>query len=250
MNSSLYQAAAGMKATARWQEVISENLASSVIPGFKRQTLSFSAVQAGLMAPSSTGTRGGDRHFAMPNSTLSTNFAFGEIRPGDPDDLAIDGPGFFEVQLPNGTKAYTRDGEFRRNAQGQLVSKQGFPVQGTAGSIQLDPNNRAPVAIAPTGEISQGGLPVGTIRVVDFADYRRLSGLGGGLFGVFDPGVTPTPVPRISVQQGFVEAANTSTVAEMSDLLYSVRLFEANQKIVQSQDERLGKLIADIGNPN
>lgn len=250
MNPSLYQAAAGMKATARWQEVIAENLASSAIPGFKRQTLSFSAVQAGLMPPSASGPGGGERRFALPNSTVSTNFSFGEIRPGDPDDVAIDGPGFFEVQLPNGTKGYTRDGEFRRNPQGQLVSKEGFPVIGTSGPIQLNSADTTPISISPSGEVSQSGVRAGALRVVDFPDYRQLSGLGGGLYAMYDPNVTPTEVPRVSVQQGFVESANTSTVHEMSELLYSVRLFEANQKIVQSQDERLGRLIADIGSPN
>lgn len=250
MNASLYQAAAGMKATARWQEVISENLASSAIPGFKRQTLSFSAVQAGVMAGPSTSTQGGDRRFAIPNSSVSTNFAFGEIQPGEPDDVAIEGRGFFEVLLPNGTKAYTRDGEFRRTPQGQLVSKQGFPVQGNGGPIQFIAGNRDPVTISPNGEISQGATRVGALRVVDFPDYGRLSSLGGGLYGLYDPNVTPEPVPKVVVHQGFVESSNTSAVTEMSDLLYSVRLFEANQKIVQSQDERLGRLINDIGNPN
>ena len=250
MNVSLYQAAAGMKATARWQEVIAENLSSSFIPGFKRQNLSFGAVEAGLMGSRSM-LNGASQHFALPNSTASTDFEPGELKPtGVPTDLAIEGRGFFEVQLPNGAKAYTRAGEFHPNAQGQLVTPQGYAVQGSAGAIQLDPNNASPVTVSASGEVSQGGNLHGTIKVMDFADYNRLENFGGGYFRSSDPTSLPTTATKASLHQGYLESANTSTVSEMAGLLASVRLFEANQKVIQSQDERMARLITDVGNPN
>jgi flagellar basal body rod protein FlgG len=240
-----------MKATARWQEAIAENLSSSSIPGFKRQNLTFGAVEAGLMGSRTTGINGASRHFSLPKSTASTDFQPGELKPtGVPTDLAIEGRGFFEVQLPNGARAYTRAGEFHANAQGQLVTQQGYPVQGLAGAIQMDATNASPVTVSASGEVSQGGNSRGTVKIMDFADYNRLEGLGGGYFRSPDPKVLPKPATSVSLHQGFLESANTSTVAEMASLLASVRLFEANQKVILSQDERLARLIADVGSPS
>ena len=144
MNISLYQAAAAMNANARWQEVISENLASSSIPGFKRQNLSFDAIQAGLM-PQGAGAQ--KLNFLLPRGQTSTSFTPGELKyTGAKTDVAIEGAGFFEVQQPNGASAYTRDGEFQINAQGQLTTKQGQLVLGDSGPIQLDRNNPAPLS--------------------------------------------------------------------------------------------------------
>ena len=251
MNVGLYQAAAGMKATSQWQEMVAENLSSSSIPGFKKQNLSFGAVAAGLMAPNATSMGSLDPHFSLANGTTSTDFQPGDIKPtGVATDLAIEGRGFFEVQLPNGNKAYTRDGEFHPNAQGQLVTKQGYLVQGTAGAIQLDANNASPVTISATGEVSQGGNLRGTLKATDFNDYDRLSGMGGGYFLASDPTLVPTPATKATFMQGYLESSNTSTVAEMVNLISSSRMFEANQKVVQSEDERMARLIADVGNPN
>jgi flagellar basal body rod protein FlgG len=250
MNVGLYQAAAGMKATAQWQEMVAENLSSSFIPGYKKQTLAFGAVEAGLMGPSSTTINGASRKFALTHGTQSTDFQSGDLKPtGVATDLAIEGPGFFEVQLPNGAKAYTRDGEFHPNAQGQLVTKQGHIVQGLAGPIQLDPNHATPVTISASGDVSQGGNVLGTVKVMEFNNYNRLEGLGGGLFQATDPALVSSLSSKVSLHQGYLESANTSTVAEMANLITSSRMFEANQKVIQSEDERMAKLIADVGNP-
>src|SRR6185503_104226 len=99
MNVSLYQAAAAMNATSRWQEMISDNLADSSVPGARKQDISFAAVEAGL--PSSRLGMNGDR-FVIPAARPALNFQQGEINPtGIVTDFAIDGPGFFQVQMPN-----------------------------------------------------------------------------------------------------------------------------------------------------
>lgn len=247
MNVSLYQAAAGMKATARWQELIAENLASSAVPGFKRQHLSFSAIQAGLMGSSATDPA---RRFALPTLGATTDFRAGEIKPGAPTDLALQGPGFFEVTLPTGARAYTRDGEFHFNPQGQLVSKHGYLVAGTEGPLQVDPENAAPLSVSPSGDVAQGEELRGALKLVNFNDPTRLTAIGGGLFLAADPALRALPASGCTVRQGYLEASNASTVSEMADLITSSRLFEANQKIIQAQDERLARLIAEVGNPN
>src|SRR5688572_22086111 len=113
MNVSLYQAASALSAMDRWQETIAENLASSSVPGFKKQDFSFAAVQAGLHGAHGSSTSGATHAVQMSGGQASTNFQPGEFRVTNvKTDVAIDGRGFFEVQLPNGSAAYTRDGEF------------------------------------------------------------------------------------------------------------------------------------------
>jgi len=248
MNVSLYQAAAAMNANARWQEVLAENLAASSIPGSRKQDITFSAVSAGA-ATGPAGFNGGG--FVMPKSTTSVNFQPGTLRPsGLPTDLAIEGPGFLEVQLPNGTHAFTRDGELQLNAQGQLVTKQGYPVMSDSGPLQLDPANSMPISVASTGEVSQGGAVKGRIKLVEFSQPSQLKPIGGGCFLTGDPLMQATPAQTSQLRQGFLEGSNSSPTTEMASLITAMRMFEANQKVMQTQDDRMGRVIADLGNPS
>jgi flagellar basal-body rod protein FlgF len=245
MNVSLYQAAAAMNANARWQELITENLAAGSVPGFRKREISFSSVEAGL-DPTATNVNG--TSYTIPAATTGINFLQGETRStGNPMDFAIEGPGFFDVKLPNGSHAYTRDGEFHPNATGQLVTKQGYPLLGDEGPVQLDPNSSAPVVVSPTGEVSQGDQLRGRIHLVEFNQPQGLNPVGDGFFLADRPGVVPATATQSSLRQGFLEGSNTSPTAEMASMLTAMRLFEANQKVLQAQDDRMGKVIADLG---
>ena len=237
-----------MSANARWQEVISENLASASIPGFKKQDMSFDAVQSGIMSQASPDGR---VQYSIPRASSSTNFSQGSFREtGVNTDVAIDGKGFFEVQMPSGASVYTRDGEFHVNSSGQLVTKQGFAVIGDGGPIQIDTKAGGPISISATGEISQGADVRGKLKVVDFNKPERLTQVSGGQFANNDPAVQPVEVPMTSVRAGFLESANTSAVNEMSNLIGVMRSFEANQKLMQIHSDRMGKTISELGNPN
>jgi flagellar basal-body rod protein FlgF len=249
MNVSLYHAASALNANDRWQELIAEKLASSSIPGFRKQDISFAAVQAGYLAP---GELSGSHapQSTLPAGRVATSFRPGELRyTGLVTDLALEGPGFFEVQLPNGTIGYTRDGEFHISAQGQLVTKQGHPVLSDGGPIQIDMDNPAPISIAPGGEVSQGSDVKGRIRVTEFEDEQRLTQISGGLFLAQDPAADGRPALNSTVRQGWLESANTTAVAEMANLITAMRAFEANQKVIQVQDDRMTKTIHEMGNP-
>jgi flagellar basal body rod protein FlgG len=250
MNVSLYQGASALQAMDRWQETIAENLASSSTPGFRKQDITFAAVEAGLAAGGTAPGLKGTRPVLMPSASGSTNFQPGPMRmTGVKTDVAIDGKGFFEVQLPNGGSAYTRDGEFHLNAQDQLVTKDGFPVQGEAGAIQLDLNNHAELSISATGDVSQGAELKGRLKLTEFTDTRLLTRVSGSYFTarIGDAGV---PSAQSGVRQGSLEMANTSTVAEMANLMTAMRTFEASQKMVQINDERVGRTISELGNVN
>src|ERR1051325_1035431 len=239
-----------MNASTRWQEVIADNLAAGQIPGFKKQELSFSSVQAGFMPGAAGASRSTSQRITMPQAGASTNFQPGELRPtGVATDMAIEGGGFFEVQMPGGTQGYTRDGEFHLNAQGQLVTKQGLLVMSETGPVQVDPNNAAPLTVAPNGELSQAGVVKGKLKLIEFSDPAALTSAGTGLFISANPAVPPYAAQAANVRQGFLENANTTAMIEMSNLISAMRLYEANQKVIQTQDERMGRLISEVANP-
>ena len=248
MNVSLYQAAAGLSASARWQELISENLAASSVPGYKKQDLSFDAIQGGTISQGGVGTNSLS-HYLLASPTASINFQQGEVKStGVPTDVAIEGNGFFAVQLPGGETGYTRDGEFHINAQGQLVNKSGSLVLGDSGPIQFDANNPAPITISSTGEVSQGTDLKGKLKLVGFNDVQLLTPTGQNCFLAKNPKLLPDDATSTSkLRQGFVETANSSPVVEMAHLITAMRNFESNQRVIQMQDDRMGRTIAEFG---
>ncbi len=232
----------------RWQETIAENLAASSVPGFKKQEFSFAAIQAGLRAGPASAASGASRNVLMTAGDASTNFQPGEFRvTGVTTDLAVDGKGFFEVQLPNGSTAFTRDGEFHLNAQGQLVTKEGHAVLGDGGPIQIDLNNHAELSISATGEVSQGADLKGRIRLTEFGNPKLLNRLSGGYFMADNLNAGAAPSTASTLRQGTLEAANTSVVMEMANLMTAMRTFEANQRMAQIHDDRIAKSINDLG---
>ncbi len=243
MNVSLYQAAAAMNAQSRWQEIITENLASGNVPGYRKQDVSFNSIAAGAMPINGVN----NAQYVIPKAVSAVSLQQGALKPtGDSLDFGLEGPGFFEVQMPNGQMAYTRDGEFQLNAQGQLVTKQGYAVQGDSGPIQFDLNNSEPITVSATGEISQGEDMKGRLRVAEFNEPKLLTSAGGGLFLANDPNLQTSKSLTSQVRQGYLEGANTSATLEMASLLTAMRMFEANQKVLQSQDERMGKTITEL----
>lgn len=244
MDVSLYSAAAAMNATERWQDLIADNLSTANIPGSRQREASFSAVQAGVAAAN------GER-FVVPFAGSSINFSQGELRAtGNHMDFAVDGKGFIAIQLPDGSKAYTRDGEFKLNSQGQLVTKQGHPVAGESGPLQFDPNNSAPITVSADGEVSQGSEIKGKISLVEFARPQQLTLLGNGLFRNDVPDMLPLPAGETKIRQGFIETANTSPTLAMASMITAMRMFESNEKVMQMQNDRMGKTISDLSGAN
>ncbi|HZL14174.1 MAG TPA: flagellar hook-basal body protein [Verrucomicrobiae bacterium] len=245
MDVSLYQAAAAMNATARWQDLISENLAAASIPGARKQEISFSDVQAGMASNNSGAANASDY---IPSVKTVTNFQTGELCPtGNSMDFALEGPGFFTVQLPNGQHAYTRGGEFQLNAKGQLVNQEGYPVLGSGGSLQFNPNSSDAISVSATGDVSQGTETKGKLQITEFQHPENLTPLGPGFFRPDGPDAQPTAAVSTQVRQGFIEAANMSPTTEMASLITAMRMFESNQKVLQMQSDRMSRVITDLG---
>jgi flagellar basal body rod protein FlgG len=250
VNVSLFQAGAALDANSRWQEVIAENMAAGGIPGYKKQQLALSSLQAGFMP---TGPMAGSKTpamFTIPKATTSTNFSPGSMQAtGVPTDVAIEGKGFFEVQLPGGTTGYTRDGQFAINSKGELTTKEGYPVIGQSGPIQLNPRDASPISISAKGDISQGTSAKGKLALAEFAQPDALTQISPSYFTAANP-AAQSQASTSTVRQGYLEASNSSTVMEMASLMTAMRGFEANQHVIQIQDDRLGKTISEIGTPS
>lgn len=236
-----------MNATEKWQDLIADNLAGASTPGSRRNEISFSDVQAGM--PDATFGTGGTG-FMMPAASSTVDFSQGELQPtGNPMDFALQGTGFFAAKTPDGRQVYTRDGQFRLNALGQLVTKQGYVVQGGGGPITIDRTNNRPLTISPTGQVSQGPDVKGKLQPMEFPKSQPLTAIGGGYFEMNVPGVLPTPAANTTIQQGYIEASNASPTMEMASLITAMRMFETNQKVMQITDDRLTKVVNDLGTP-
>jgi flagellar basal body rod protein FlgG len=244
MDVSLYSSAAAMNATERWQDLVADNLSSASIPGARQQEISFSAVQAGAASGAAGANAGG---YVIPFAGSATNFKQGEMKTtGGNLDMALEGPGFFTVQMPGGSKAYTRDGEFCLNSQGQLTTKRGYPLLSDSGPITFDPNKTAPITVSADGQVSQGPDVKGKITLTEFGNPNALTASNGGYFRADSEAAQPKAAATTNVRQGFVEESNTSPTLAMASLLTSMRMFESNQKVMTMQSDRMSKAITEL----
>jgi|TARA_B100001964_G_scaffold223803_1_gene270084 flagellar basal-body rod protein FlgG len=262
MNVSLYQAATAMDASSRWQEAVSENLAELSRPGFKRNEISFSSMVAGKMEKpletvlKTTDINGNEvetaileeKPFQLPKPKLSTNFEQGPIQQTqNKSDIALVGSGFLRVKDQQGNNLYTRDGELKLLPTGELVTKEGYST-----GLQLnDPNRLADLVINKGGGASQGGEAVGQLEVVAFNDALSLKRISGAYYRADDPNdqgtlvenLTPDDEGYTNVEHGFLEQSNSTSLSEMTNLIRSLRHFEANQQVIRAHDQRLGQAI-------
>lgn len=169
---------------------------------------------------------------------------------GAPLDVAISGPAFFTIATANGIR-YTRDGNFSVNAQSQLVTANGDLVLSQSGPITM-PTGR--VHIQPSGEIdvfdpnapTQGPLPVATLRLTEFQNLNGLRPEGSNLF--VDSGVaSPQTATQSSVSQGYLETSNANVITSMVGLITSQQWFDANAKMMQTQDTMNSEAITSVG---
>lgn len=239
-----------MRALDRWQEAITDNLSSGTVNGYKRKEVNFESAPGGAAA-NQIGQPGDPASMVFPRPGLATDFSSGQIKPtAHETDLAIQGKGFFQVELPDGTLAYTRDGEFKWDTQGQLVTKEGYLVMGQGGPIQRDPNNPAPMVVATNGDVSQGNQKLGQLNIVEFNDPQLLDRLSGSYYSADSAGIQSQVAEDSRLRQGYLETSNASSIKEMVNMMTAMRLFEANQKVIQSNDQRMSRTITSLGNPH
>ena len=256
MNISIQQAASSIKAYEQWHETIASNLSAATIPGFKANQFSMLAEEVSKQSQEALNQPGSImQSYQMPKGSTHLDFSPGPLKNTEtPTDLAISGDGFFEIELEGGELGYTRDGEFHINDQGELVTKQGYPVLGdTGGPIIFQDTTGLNFTISRTGQISENDTFSGqSLRIVNIGDTRQMSHAGGGIFKVRDPNaaeINPVNEDEVNVHQFHLEQSNVSTIHEMTRMIQAMRSNEVNHRIIQHHDQRLGKTIAELGQP-
>jgi flagellar basal-body rod protein FlgF len=220
--------------------IISNNLANVGTVGFKRQlpvspSFDQQLVQSGGI-PASGNT--------AAILTAYTDRSAGTLtHTGNPLDLAIEGDAYFVVDTGL-QEAYTRQGTFRLDANGQIVTANGQRVETTDGDVRL--TSPAP-SIDAQGNIRDNGAVVGQLKIVTVNNPQTLLDTGGGLYTATDSTVA-VQSETARVRQGYTEAANVVTMNEMIKMIETVRHFEASQKMLQGYDSMLDKAITDLGN--
>ena len=249
MNVGVYQGAAALSALERWQQTISQNIASSSVAGFKKDETSFASVLGEIERIGDEGRLGKEVRGVMPGVVNEISMKPGELgATGSELDFAIQGGGFFQIQRPNGELGYTRDGSFKLSTDRTLVTKQGFTVMGDGGPLTLKAGG-GKIAINGDGTLMQGDTPIGKIGVFEFENPKTLQRVGEGLLASTNPNVQPQAVERPNVLSGFLERSNVSPLLEMINLVTVARAYEVSQKMIRSHDENTGKAIESLGTP-
>jgi len=249
MNIGLYQSAASLSALERWQDAVAQNITSSQATAYRKRTVNFSAERAGEILADPHARAGEDAGMPslFPQVHSGITFLTGETQPTRRElDGAIQGGGFFEIGRPDGTRVYTRSGEFRLRADRTIVTAAGDEVLNESGSpIALLPNG-APVVINQDGTLFQGEVPLGRIAVREFADTSQLTPIAGGYFTA-PPDARPPMVEKPELLQGYLEGSNVTPLREMVDLVLISRAYEANQKIITTVDQQIQKTLDALG---
>lgn len=254
MLRSLFIAATGMEAQKLNIDVIANNLANVNTVGFKKSRADFQELfYQDIKTPGATSAEGsevpsgiqmglGVRPVAVQKIFLQGDFA----NTGNSLDLVIEGDGFFQIMMPDGTIGYTRSGAFKLDSEGRIVNSDGYPLEP---SITI-PTDTLNITVGSDGKITvlQAGSStpseIGQIELARFINPGGLKSIGRNLFiptaSSGDPLLgTPGTEGFGTINQGFVELSNVNIVEEMVNMIISQRAYEVNSKAIQTSDEML-----------
>ena len=257
MIRSLWIARTGLDAQQTSMDVIANNLANVSTNGFKRARPIFEDLlyqtlrQPGAQSSQSTKIPSGLQLGVgvRPVSTARIHVQGALQRTGNDLDVAIDDTGFLEILLPDGTTAYTRDGSFHKDDQGQIVTSSGYPLQP---SITI-PSNTTSLTISKDGVVSvtQAGstasTQIGTLQLATFINVGGLLSVGENLFLETASSGAPTPnTPGLNgagiLNQHYVEASNVNVAEELVSMIQTQRAYELNSKAISTSDQMLARL--------
>lgn len=236
MSSTAYIALSAQSALQQRMTVVANNIANASTPGFKAQSMIFAEYLAKTSGPEPVS-------FVRTLGTVRDTMQGALNWTRNALDLALQGEGYFKIDTPNGI-AYTRNGQFQLDTRGQIVTSQGYPVLGQGDAPIVIPQNAGSIAIAADGSISTLQGQAGRVAVVTFDRPQDLIPSAAGLY-VTDE--TPAPTAKGTVVQGAVEGANVNPIVEMTRLLDISRSYTSAQNLIDSEDQRIGNAINQLG---
>jgi flagellar basal-body rod protein FlgG len=253
----MWSAASGMHAQQMQIDTIANNLANVNTNGFKRSRAEFQdLLYQTILAPgssSSSTTRapaGIQLGLGARPSSVKKLFSQGDFKKTDnPLDLIVQGQGFFKVLQPDGTTAYTRDGAFTADRDGQLVNAQGYlldpPITLPPDTLTISVGNDGTVSVTQPGQ--NAAVEIGQVELANFVNPSGLLSLGGNLYqqteGSGDPlDGTPGLDGLGTIGQGFLEISNVSIVTELVDMITAQRAYELNSRAVRVADEMMEQI--------
>ena len=248
-------AASGALAYEKRLQIISNNLANANTVGYKMDHGQFQSIDPADLPASSTLT-GPEMNTSLAQSfwfefNSYTDFTHGSLKNTANDfDLALIGKGFFCVQKPDGVH-YTRKGDFTLNADGVLVTRNGWPVMGDGGEITVNnkenPHRYQKFAVDEEGNVSVDGKEIGSLRIVEFPEPYRLRKMGDTLFKPVENSPPAQEAQDFKVSQGFVELSNVDVVKMMTEMIEVLRGYESYQKVIRTSDEASARAINEVG---
>lgn len=251
MIQGLYAAASGMMALEERQSITANNIANASTPGFKRHQpvqmgfyQVFHATQRRPLIHNLAAAPGGGSKIVESYPNLDT----GVFRATDsPLNAAILGPGFFVVDTPRGER-FTRSGDFSVDVDGHLATPTGHKVQAEAGG-PVDVRGGT-INIGQDGTVTADGIPAGRLRVVEFGAPERLLREGDSLYAATNEvRGQMTGAGNSTVEQARLEMSNVNLPQEMTSMLLGLRAYEANQRVIQTLDGTIGRLIDQVATP-
>ncbi|NNL66230.1 MAG: flagellar basal-body rod protein FlgF [Myxococcales bacterium] len=242
MPDELFVSTAGAMARLRQLEVVSNNLANANTVGYRRDHTVFSAMIEAQIQSGERPAQGAAALAYVDTAEVSIDARPGNvIHTGSPLDVAIQGPGFFEVTGPDGPR-YTRAGSFSVSSNRNLVTKQGLPVSGNGGPIEI--GDRA-VSIVASGEVVDDlGQTLGRLKLVDI-DPRDLEKQGANLLRLKDGGLA-VPLQDVDLAERSIEGSNVQPVRALAELMMIQRAFEASLQTLQASDGATQSLLQEI----
>lgn len=216
-------------------EIAAQNITNASTPGYRRR-IAFSEMMAPA-EPQAGAPRGPVRMGAL------ADFTAGQLtETGSPTDIAIGGQGFFAVRGEDAI-LYTRQGQFRRDDEGRLVTAQGLALQTIDGGDLVV--GSAAFEVALDGTVTRNGEPLARIALVDFEDRAALTANEGGAFSAGD--AAPLAVARPAIRQGMLESSNVNMGDEMVAMMEAVRRAETGQRLVTTYDDLMGRMLNLFG---
>ncbi|MBV9994762.1 MAG: flagellar basal-body rod protein FlgF [Caulobacteraceae bacterium] len=241
MDNAIYVGLSKQIVLQRALDIAANNLANTDTAGFKFEDLLTNpdpappAMTAGIPTPVTFVADGG----------VARDFSQGPLsQTGGAFDVAIDGKGFFQVSTAAGPR-YTRDGRFKLDPTGKLVTQEGDPVQGDGGDIVIDPA-LGPISIAANGVVSQAGQRIGKLALVTFDNLSALSKEGNNLYS--NPSNLPAqPSTTATLKQGMLEGANVQPIVQVTRLIQISRAYETITNLVNTANDLSKAAVQRLG---